>query len=96
MAPPGAPLPVEISDNAPELLTADIDTYVPPDVEQRLIQYWLRYGPIEWRSEYVMQAIADALPDNPTAEFHILHPTARRRRIGHEDDGVWRMIRVPD
>lgn len=42
-------------DPPPEFNPATDDGYVPPDIEQRLLNYWLMYGP-SWKADIIEQA----------------------------------------
>jgi hypothetical protein len=87
-------VPTETADagGAPDLGPSGDDTYVPDDIEQRLIYQWLMYGP-EWRAQIVEQPppVDPGLP--PDVVVNPLH-FPRPRQIGHRDDGARRMIKV--
>ena len=77
----------------PDLGPATEDAFVPYDVEQQLIYYWLVNGP-PWRADLVEQPppVDPGLP--PDVVVNPLH-FRRPRPIGQGvDDGMRRMIRV--
>jgi hypothetical protein len=69
------------------------DAYVPDDIEQRLIYYWLSYGPKDYNASIVTQAPP---PTPPVYEAPVInplqHPPRPPRVIGFNDDGVRRAI----
>jgi hypothetical protein len=75
----------------PSLLEAVDDTYVPPEVEQRLIYRWLRDGPPAWRASIVAQAAPVETPVVvPLFRPDLPHGPHRRHDAG---DGTARVIR---
>lgn len=82
------PVPAPTDDD--DLLMGNPDdTYVPPEVEQRLIYQWLLVGP-SWAPSMVMQA-PDPPPDE-AAPTVVPFRQAMPRRVGDGDDGLNRCI----
>jgi hypothetical protein len=75
------------------------ETFVPDDIEQRLIYYWLCYGPKEYAASICRlgQTYPAADPSTPppdnVVEINPLH-IRRPRTIGFHDDGVRREMIV--
>ena len=69
------------------------DTFVPDDVEQRLIYYWLCYGPKEWAA--TVCTLENPYPTTPPGGNVIeVNPMRfrRPRTVGFDDDGLRRVM----
>jgi hypothetical protein len=91
VVPTEAAAPVDPSYLGP----ADEDTFVPYDVEQRLIYRWLLDGP-DWRADIVVAPppIDPTIPIiPPETDINPLR-FSQPRQIGYRDDGTRRMIKV--
>lgn len=89
VVPVEAPVDVVPVENPNDLGFIGEDSYVPEEIEQRLIYQWLMYGP-DWRADIVT---APPPVDN-TIPPEVIDPQRfpRPRNIGFYDDGTRRKI----
>jgi hypothetical protein len=81
-------VPVAVAPPVEVLPEVNDDTFVPDDVTQRLIQFWLIHGPKDWSASIVA---ADTVVPDDTLVFDPRF-FRRPRVVGPDFDGTRRMI----